>query len=1066
MASVLLPPEHGLRPDGTLLGGWWHRAPESPDRIVCDLCPRECSLKTGDRGFCFVRQNVDDQMVLTTYGRSTGFCIDPIEKKPLNQFYPGTSVLSFGAAGCNLGCKFCQNWSISKSREIEQLSETATPEQIATAAKSLGCRSVAFTYNDPVIWAEYAIDTAKACHEQGIKTVAVTAGYITPAARGAFYEVMDAANVDLKGFTEGFYQHLTLSHLQPVLDTLRWLKHETNVWFEITNLVIPSENDSLDEVRQMCEWCYDNLGPDVPLHFTAFHPDFRLQNRPPTPPETLLKCYDVGRSCGLNYVYTGNVHDLRHQSTYCPKCHQVLIERDWYVLGRYQLNDSRCGHCGHEIAGRFDRAPGDWGARRQPVRIAQFAPAAKQFIPVGALKMTTANESTEPTEVTRSGLPQPTATQARAMLQTSAAFVATTILRNPWQPPDPSLAGIGGMPVYGAFVSLKRAGHLRGCCGFLGQHVAILSALQHAASRTAVDDHRFPPVSLSELPFLDVEVWLLDQSRPVAEQGRDRIGAVTIGRHGLQIARNGQSGLLLPGVAVEHGWNSEEFLHQVCIKAGLPPTAWLEPDTQLATFEGISVKGSIASLGLNIQGPVQPLAVTREELVPLARHCGQNVINMLRGGAATPYLAEVRDVNVCGMVLMFEGVNLQQRIEVAKLDLRPNLPLQSTLFDLSQAIASHLQSRADLNRWLEQLRVGLTVVGDAALHGTVADVDLRGLVPSERGVLVLEGPRHALVFDPSRTAEQLVEEATVAAQVTRAAAASVQSMAVVSTEQRVMVRQVPQPAAGPAIRPAAQAGRFYPADANQLDQMLDDFWARPLPAPRRWAACMVPHAGLVYSGRLAADVLRQVEMPETVIIIGPKHTPHGVEWAIAPHERWSIPGAELSADLELSRALVQAIPGLQFDAAAHQQEHGIEVELPILARCAPQTKVVGITIGGGDWLRCQQFATGLASVLRTLSRPPLLVISSDMNHFANDEQTRRLDQLALDAMDRLDPAHLYDVITRNQISMCGVLPAVIIMETLKQLGGLKQLERIGYATSADVSGDTSRVVGYAGAVMN
>ncbi|NIP85050.1 MAG: AmmeMemoRadiSam system radical SAM enzyme, partial [Planctomycetales bacterium] len=229
---VTLPPQEGSWDDGARVGGWWHTHPDQ-DRIVCDLCPRECHLKPGDRGFCFVRENRDGQMALSTYGRSTGFCVDPIEKKPLNHFFPGTSVLSFGTAGCNLGCKFCQNWDISKSRETARLSDQASAEAIATAAADLGCRSVAFTYNDPVIWAEYAIDTARACHQRGIKTVAVTAGYITPVARPSFFEVMDAANVDLKAFTEDFYQHLTLSHLQPVLDTLRWLKEETDVWLEI-----------------------------------------------------------------------------------------------------------------------------------------------------------------------------------------------------------------------------------------------------------------------------------------------------------------------------------------------------------------------------------------------------------------------------------------------------------------------------------------------------------------------------------------------------------------------------------------------------------------------------------------------------------------------------------------------------------------------------------------------------------------------------------------------------------------------------------------------------------------
>ena len=307
------------------------------ERIVCDLCPRACSLKAGDRGFCFVRENRDGEMVLTTYGRSTGFCIDPIEKKPLNHFLPGTSVLSFGTAGCNLGCKFCQNWDISKSREIERLSDAATPEMIAEAARKFGCRSVAFTYNDPVIWAEYAIDVAKACRAVGVKTVAVTAGYITPQARGPFYEFMDAANVDLKGFTEEFYQHYTLSHLQPVLDTLVWLKRESDVWFEITNLIIPQANDSMDEIRQMCDWILEHVGDQVPVHFTAFHPDYRLRDRPRTPPETLVAAHEIARRQGIKYAYTGNVDDVKHQSTYCPGCGNVVIERNWYELGVYDL---------------------------------------------------------------------------------------------------------------------------------------------------------------------------------------------------------------------------------------------------------------------------------------------------------------------------------------------------------------------------------------------------------------------------------------------------------------------------------------------------------------------------------------------------------------------------------------------------------------------------------------------------------------------------------------------------------------------------------------------------------
>lgn len=326
-------------------------------------------MKPDQRGFCFVRQNIDGQMVLTTYGKSSGFCIDPIEKKPLNHFLPGTPVFSFGTAGCNLGCKFCQNWDISKAREIDKLSAQATPERIAHVAKQLGCSSVAFTYNDPVIFLEYAIDVAIACHEIGLKTVAVTAGYIQPEPRVEFFSHMDAANVDLKAFTEAFYLKRCVAHLEPVLETLKYLKHQSNTWFEITNLVIPSHNDEWSEFQAMCDWIISELGPDIPLHFTAFHPDYKMRDVPNTPVETLLKAREIAISTGLRYVYTGNIHDQSTQSTYCPSCGECLIERDWYNLGRYHIADGACNFCGEKIPGYFTNQPGTWGATRLPVNL-------------------------------------------------------------------------------------------------------------------------------------------------------------------------------------------------------------------------------------------------------------------------------------------------------------------------------------------------------------------------------------------------------------------------------------------------------------------------------------------------------------------------------------------------------------------------------------------------------------------------------------------------------------------------------------------------------------------------
>jgi pyruvate formate lyase activating enzyme len=344
-------------------------------RIQCDLCPRYCHLKEGQRGLCFVRAREGDQMVSTTYGRSSGFCVDPIEKKPLNHFLPGTPVLSFGTAGCNLACKFCQNWDISKSREIDTLAASASPETIAATAERLGCRSVAYTYNDPVIFLEYAVDTAIACKKRGIKSVAVTAGYICEEPRKEFFAHMDAANVDLKAFTEDFYHKLTGGHLQPVLDTLEYIHNETDCWLEVTTLLIPGHNDSDEELHRLSDWYLEHLGPEVPLHFSAFHPDYKMTDVPPTPPETLKRARRIAMEKGLHYVYVGNVHDPEGDSTYCPGCGKRVIERDWYTLGEWSITaDGNCAHCGHAIAGVFEAQPGDWGARRLPVDMHEALP--------------------------------------------------------------------------------------------------------------------------------------------------------------------------------------------------------------------------------------------------------------------------------------------------------------------------------------------------------------------------------------------------------------------------------------------------------------------------------------------------------------------------------------------------------------------------------------------------------------------------------------------------------------------------------------------------------------------
>ena len=356
-------------------GRWWHTLGDG--RVQCDLCPRDCKLHEGQRGLCFVRKMENGRMVLTTYGRSSGFCVDPVEKKPLNHFYPGTSILSFGTAGCNLACKFCQNWDISKSREMDRLMDAATPDAIARAALDLGCKSVAFTYNDPVIFAEYAMDIADACHAKGVQTVAVTAGYMHAEPRREFYAKMDAANVDLKAFTEDFYFRICGGKLSSVLETLVYLVRETNVWTEITTLLIPGKNDSDDEIQAQCRWIRQNLGTDVPLHFTAFHPDWKMNDVPATPAATLSRAREIAQLAGLRYVYTGNVHDEEGGTTCCPSCENAVIVRDWYTIRQYHLKeDGACAHCGTQVPGRYQKFAKPFGPRRIPVRLSNARAAA------------------------------------------------------------------------------------------------------------------------------------------------------------------------------------------------------------------------------------------------------------------------------------------------------------------------------------------------------------------------------------------------------------------------------------------------------------------------------------------------------------------------------------------------------------------------------------------------------------------------------------------------------------------------------------------------------------------
>jgi AmmeMemoRadiSam system protein B/AmmeMemoRadiSam system protein A len=870
--------------------------------------------------------------------------------------------------------------------------------------------------------------------------------------------------------------------------------HESNVWTEITNLIIPRENDSHDELKAMCDWILEALGPNVPVHFTAFHPDFRLQDRERTPAETLLAAYDIAVRCGLNYPYVGNIQAPKQQTTYCPGCKLPLIERVGYQITRYDLEGNQCRYCNAVVAGHYDRAPGNWGSRRQPVRISEFEVRAAQeygiapgpparALPAAASLLTisaspTLSISSSPTSRPMSVIlestsppPPPVASLAKLTADQEAAIVksAVRVLEAATHGHDlplthADLAGTAELPVLGAFVSAKRSGRLRGCCGFLGQSVPLAHALMHAARRTACDDHRFPSIVPRELPHLDIEVWLLSNQQLVQARGEARIGAIEIGKHGLQIARGQNRGLLLPGVATDNGMSAEQFLEHVCLKAELPATAWREEDTMLWTFEGHVIHSPLSEVLGNISDQPAVLPVTAQHLPALGEYCASNLRAFVTGATPSYFAFGLPDANVHGMAVSLTTNDGRELLQANRISLKDSMPLQSTLFAMTQGLAEAFR-RLPAQQQQGNFQIGLTVLSHPSLHGTVADPDLRGVDPRRHMIVVLERNRTGALYDPQQSAEALVATAALEAGIRSSEMAQVLALECTTNLTRSRIVNVPAPAAGAQVRPPAVAGRFYPADPAELAKLVDECLPKKKVVTKAWPAIMVPHAGLIYSGAIAAQTLARVKFPSTIVVIGPKHTPYGLEWAVAPHATWSLPGTTLQSDPELARKLCEAIPGLQMDAAAHAQEHGIEVELPFIARLAPQSKVVGIAVGGGDLARCREFADGLAKVVAKMEERPLLVVSSDMNHYASDAETRRLDEMALEAMETRDAEKLYDTVTSKHISMCGVLPAVIVMETLSKLKKLKKMERVAYGTSGDVSGDKSRVVGYAGMLL-
>lgn len=662
-----------------------------------------------------------------------------------------------------------------------------------------------------------------------------------------------------------------------------------------------------------------------------------------------------------------------------------------------------------------------------------------------------------------------TADEERQVVCYAARRVAEGVLGGPATPCEEMLGRARNVAVWGAFVSLKRGTQLRACCGHIGGSHPLVVALDAAAERASRWDLRLPPIAPEELSELEIEVWLLWNLRRVEAQGEARLLAVEIGRHGLQVVRGQHRGLLLPGVAVEHNLGPRQFLEQVCRKAGLPAQAWLEPSTELFTFEGYALREQLGNLlpeDLRIHARGR---IGLGDVVRLAAFAHQNLLALFQGATPSFYTSVAYDGPVQGLVLTVkrrepEAATAERIMEASRVFARGELPLQATLMDLLQTVVAGFRGQHLDPRFVSGLEVGLTVLVEPHLIGTAADCVLDGVDPRFHAICVTQDERWAVRYDPTQTAEELLRRVTERLKSPRPSQCAVYRLTVRSTESAVEASTVTRPLAGPSIRPPAVAGQFYPGTANGVDEML----ARLLPAERARQDCvaaLVPHAGWRYSGKLAAEVWARLRIPEQVIIVGTKHHAVGSDWAVTPHRTWALPGLSLHADPELARGIAEAVPFMELDAAAHAAEHSIEVQLPIVARVASGARVVGIVMHGGDYEILQKAAGEFARFLESLPERPLLVISSDMNHYADENTTRQRDRLALDALVACDPRQLWKTVRENRITMCGIVPAVFVLETLKQLNLLKRCEIVGYTTSAEVSGQTDRVVGYLGAVF-
>lgn len=658
--------------------------------------------------------------------------------------------------------------------------------------------------------------------------------------------------------------------------------------------------------------------------------------------------------------------------------------------------------------------------------------------------------------------------EEKVVLRRAAEWVFEAVTGNPGEFSEASSPAVPAVPVWGVFVSLKNNRQLRACCGHLEDEATLPVALERAAQIAARWDLRFPAIQPAELPQLELEVWILWNRQRVETRGEDRLKAIEIGKHGLQIAMGQQRGLLLPGVAVEHRLNARQFLEHVCRKAGLAPSAWLDPNAELFTFEGYALSDGVANLLPQDVLRSLPAGPGIGDVIRLAEFARGNLMAMSQGATPSFYTSAAFDGAVQGVILTLkraeENGRTEKVMEASRVFPQGSLPLQATIMDLLQALLAGLKGQQIAPEAVAQLRMGMTILTNPHVVGTGADCVLERIIPRRHAVCAVLDRLWAVRYSPERDAAALLKETLSRIRLPHAGQAQIFALSVLSTEPEIEASNVPKPVSGPAIRPPAVSGGFYPASPNAIDDFLTSAHA-PTVERRVWSGAIVPHAGWKYSGRLAVHVWEQIQIPSHVIIVAPKHQAMGCDWAVAPHETWALPGLSLKSDRELARGIAEAIPFFELDAAAHAMEHAIEVQLPIVARFAPATRVVGIVMRGGQYQSLCEAGRKFAAYLQTLPEIPLLVISSDMNHYADETRTRQLDRLAVKAIECCDPEGLWKAVHDNQITMCGIVPAVFVMETLKELGRLNICQVVGYTTSAESSGDSSRVVGYLGALF-